>query len=475
MRKRELYTGNKPFSYVAFTYQDAEIAEKLLDEMEEDGYRYWLNAKLSPNEKELMEISKRLSASSATVLVLTHNSMNDRIVNAVVENTVERRCPLVVYLTLETSEIMEYLNGLFERLSQVVVIRVWEQSFNSLNSVRQALAQTKGLTDAQAAYYYDTGIETIKSGTTSYDDITLAMKNISYAASAEYPPALNFLGDLALEKARQGLESYSTVVLYYKMAVERGYLESIYRLGCLIEDGEGFAPNPAVAASYIAIAAVKGIADAQYRFAEMLDTGNGMKMNRQDAASWYIKALEGGDRRAYLKLAYRYLTGDTVTRDETRAAEYFTEAAKDEVPEAFLMLAKLYRDGVGVKKNESKAEEYFFKAADAGISEAQYQYALCLRKEKKYVESFKWLNVSYQKLPDGEKVNPDVLYEIAECHAKGLGTATDRQTAFLYYYDAAKRGHQKAKAAVAECYKKGLGVPVNKKAAGFYNPKYVEE
>ena len=475
MRKRDLYTGNKPFSYVAFTYQDAAIAENLLDELDADGYRYWLNSKISPSETDLMEISKRLSASCATVLVLTHNAINDRIINAVVENTVERRCPLVVYLTLETSDIMSYLNGLFERLSQVIILRVWEQSFNSSNSVRQALSQTKGLTEAQAAQFYDSGIDTIKSGTTSYDEITIAMKNISYAATGEYPPALNFLGDLSLEKARQGMESYSTVVLYYKMAAERGYLESIYHLGCLIEDGEGFAANPAVAASYIAIAAVKGIADAQYRFAEMLDTGKGMKMNRQDAASWYIKALEGGDRRAYTKLAYRYLTGDTVTRDETRAAEYFTEAAKDEVPEAFLMLAKLYRDGVGVKKDEAKAEEYFFKAANAGIPEAQYHYALCLQKEKKYGEAFKWLNVSYQELPEGEKVNPDVIYEIAECYAKGQGTDIDRQTAFLYYYDAAQRGHQKARAAVAECYRKGLGVSVNKKAAGFYNPRYFEE
>lgn len=475
MKKRELYTGNKPFAYIAFTPVDAHYADSLLDSLDNEGYRYWLNDRINPSEKDMTDISKRLLSSYATVLILTENAVNDRLIKAVMDNTVERRSPIVVYKVEESEGITEYLRGLFERFSQVVVLRAWEQGFSSSNSVRQVLATTKGLTEEKAERFYLAGIEAIRSGAESNEDIVKAMKNITYAANGEYPPALHFLGDIALEKARAGVESYSTAVVYYKMAAEQGYLDSIYRLGCLIADGEGFEAAPSVAAKYIAIAAVKGIADAQYRFAEMLDEGKGIPINREDASNWYKKALENGDRRAYLKLAYRYMNGDTVTRDENLALEYFEEAAKDDAADAYFMLANMYRDGIGAKKNAEKSMDCFLKAAKAGITEAQYNYALCLQREKKYVEAFKWLNVAATEIPEGERINPDVLYEIAECYAKGNGTDLDRRKAFLYYYDAATRGHHKGKMAVADCYRRGIGVPVNKKAAGFYNPKYTEE
>ncbi len=475
MKKRELYQGKRPYSYIAFDPNDSVIADALLESLEQEGYRFWLNEKISPREEDFTEIGKKLGLSSATVLVLTENAISNGIVKAVVESTIERRNPLVIYMTYENPELLAYLHDLFDTAVNVVILRTWEQPFLSSNSVRQALLSTKGLTYAQESELYSVGMEILSSDTATHEQMDDAMKRISYSASNEFPPALNFLGNIALERARAGSDSYSSAVLYYKVAAEKGDIDSIYKLGCLIADGEGFAKNNAAALPFLAIAAVHEIADAQYRIAEMMEYGAGAVPNRAEATNWYKKALLNGDRRAYIKLAHRYLNGETVEKDEAVAAEYYTEAAKDGSAEAYFVLAKLYRDGVGVRSNSEKSQEYFFLAADKGISEAQYNYGMCLYKDKKYVEAFKWLMLSVSDLADGATPEPDALYVIAKCCEKGLGTAKDRAKAFLYYYSAAKLGHTRSRLAVAECYKKGIGVPVNKRAAAFYDTKEAEE
>ncbi len=475
MKKRELYRGKKPYSYIAFSPADADVADVLLDSMEAEGYRFWFNAKLAIEESDAEEIGKKMNSSGATVLILTDNSINDGLVRVAIDSTVDRRIPLVVYMTYESKDMLDYLHTLFDRSVNVTIIRIWEQSFTSSNSVRQALLPTKGLTTAQAAELYNCGMDILSSENASPEAMNEAMKSISYAASDEYPPALNFLGNLALERARAGNESYSSAVLYYRVASEKGDINSIYRLGCMIADGEGFAKNPSAALAYLAIAAVENIADAQFRVAEMMEYGTGIAQNRADATKWYMKALENGDRRAYLKLAERYLNGDTIVRNEYTAAEYYIEAAADKEPQAYLMLAKLYRDGVGIKRDAEKSEDYFRLAAEKGITEAQYNYGICLYLSKKYVEAFKWLVLSVSDLPEGAAPEPDALYHIAECYENGYGTSQDRTKAFIYYYDSAKYGHTKARLAVAECYRKGIGVPVNKRAAAFYDPKYSDD
>ncbi len=472
MRKRKLYEGEKPFAYIAFNYADSAETEVLLDFLDGDGYRYWFNSKISPSERDITEISERLSASKVTVVVLTESSADDRLISAVVENTVARHCPIVIYMLEETEKVSEYLGEVLSKVTNVVVFRAAEASLESSVSVRQALSEAKGITEAQAVRFYEDGMKVFRSSESTPEDISEAMKNISYAAQNEYPPAMCFCGDLALAKARKGYDSYSSAVSYYRGASQKGNLDAISKRGRMIADGEGFAADAAAAVSYLAIAAVKGYADAQYRLAEMMDSGNGVTADRIEASSWYKKALAGGDRRAYMKLAYRYLNGDTLVKNVSLAAEYFEEAAKDGDKEAFLMLGKLYRDGIGVTANEQLSSEYFLKAAKEGMAEAQYNYALSLFKKKNSSEAFRWLNVAAAGVKEGESTLPEVSYELAYCYDKGRGTEQDRTTAFLYYHDAALAGHSKAKLAVAECYRKGIGVPINKKAAAFFDSEY---
>jgi TPR repeat protein len=348
------------------------------------------------------------------------------------------------------------------------VFREWEQKFSTSNSLRQALSQTKGITLPEAQMFFEKGLALLGDPAATQESLIDGMRNVMYAAANEYAPALNFLGNVSLEKARSGQDSYSSAVYYYKNAVKLGNIESIYSLGCLIMDGEGFAQNYNIAQGYISLAALQGIPDAQYRFAEMLDKGNGVIQNKHEATVWYKKALDGGDRRAYLPLAFRYLEGDTVNRNETVAAQYFTEAAEDGSTDAILMLAKLYRDGVGVKKDPAKSEVYFRKAAESEIAEAQYEYALILQSKKNYTEAFKWLSYAAIEREYGEKPMPAVLFKLGQCYGMGLGTETDRQTAFLYYHRAALAGDVNARAAVADCYKRGIGVTVNKRAAEYF-------
>ena len=475
MRLRELYTGFKSFSYIIFSSEDSVSVEKLLDQLDDNGYRYWFNSKLTPNEKDLREMLGRLKSAAVTILVLTDNLVNDQFLQDIVDYTLQKRTPFVVYIPTEADENSAYLRSILERAKHSIVFREYEQEFSSANSVKQALNVTKGITEKDAARFFESGITAIRDPMATNEMLEQGMKNISYAANHEYAPALNFLGNLALERARNGMDSYSTAVAYFKAAVKLGNIDSIYSLGCMIADGEGFAQNYNVAEGYILLSAMQGITDAQFRFAEMREKGLGVTKNREEAVMWYKKALDGGDRRAYLPLAYRYLSGETVNREETIAAQYFTEAARDGSIEATLMLAKLYRDGVGVKKDILKSENYFRKAAENGIAEAQYEYALILKSKNNNSEAFKWLNLAALEREFGVEPAPEVLYEIGRCYSNGWGTDIDRQSAFLYYHRAALAGHIQARAAVAECYKKGIGVTVNKRASEFYNPKYAFE
>lgn len=475
MRIRDIYTGNKPFSYVVFNPADASAADALLDDLDEGGYRYWLCPKITPGEKDLRELLGKLKSASTLIVVLTDNLLNDRLALDIIDYAIAKRTAFVVYLTDETTEVMTYLNMILEKAKSSIVYRAWEQEFSKSYALKQAISQTKGIAESDAAEFYEKGLAALRDEEATPETMMEGMKNISYAATNEYGPALNFLGNLALEKARNGYGSYSTAVAYYKAAVQLGNIDSIHSLGCLIADGESFAQNYTIAEPYISMAAMKGIPDAQYRFAEMLDTGNGVIKNREEAVVWYKKALDGGERRAYLPLAHRFLAGETVNRNENIAAQYFIEAAEDGSTEAILMLAKLYRDGVGVNKDSTRSENYFRKAAESDIVEAQYEYARILQKKNNHIEAFKWLMLAAREREYGDEPMPEVLYELGECYRQGHGTDQDNGNAFLHYHRAALAGYAPARAAVAECYRKGIGVPVNKRAAAHYDSRFANE
>ncbi len=469
MKLRKLYTGSKPYSYIAFGISDADKVEQLIDNLDGEGYRYWFNPKITPNEKDVKEILERMKNSSVSVVVLSSGITDDALFSDVVEYLISKRTPFVVYMAENTPELAEYLGKLLERAKGVVVFREWEQKFGTSNSLKQALSVTKGIPRETAKKFYDSGISAMRDENATPEAMGEGLKNIMYAAEYEYPPALCFLGDFALEKARCGMESYSTAVAYLKSAVKMGDADAIYKLGCLIADGECFEKNPELARPYITYAAKTGVTDAQFRYAEMLDNGNGVPKNREEATVWYKKALDGGERRAYLPLAKRYLEGECINRNETVAAQYFAEAAEDGSDEAILTLAKLYRDGVGVKKDALKSEAYFRMAAEKEIPEAQYEYAKILQGKKNYTEAFRWLGYAVLEREYGDKPLPEALYELGQCYSFGNGTDIDRRTAFMYYHKAALAGNEDAKEALAECYKKGIGVAVNKRAAEFFS------
>ena len=474
MKRRELYTGRNKYAYIAFHYQDGQVVEPLLDILDGNGYRYWMNFKKVPDEGDLVEIAKKVTGSSVSLLVLTKNSVSDPIISSVIEMTVNSRKQLVVYLATDLPEVNKYLDSLLHYNIPIIVYRPWEQSFMDSNSVKQALEDTKGLTVQQAKMYYDYGISYFNKEDATQQEIASAFQFISASAENEYIPAMSLLGKMHLNNARSGKEAYSTSIMYLKLAADKGDIDSIYTLGCMIYDGEGFTKNPMAACGYISLAAIRNNADAQYRFAEMLENGIGVNVDRKEATKWYRNSLKNGDRRAFKKLGYRYLTGDTVNKNESAAYKYFAEAAKDKDPEAWLVLGKLHRDGIGVEKSKGDSAKFLFKAADAGVREAQYNYALYLLETEYYGEAFKYFNLSISNLKEDEDINADALYNIANLYAQGKGVTQDRKTAFMYYYKAFEMGNFDAKDAVAECYFKGNGVPVNKKAAIRLNPKYAE-
>ncbi len=468
MKLRNLYTGEKPYSFIAFNVNDSGAAQSLIDNLDREGYRYWFNSKLTPSENDGSEIVERINAASVSIIVLSPGISSEPLFLNTVAFLLTKRIPTVVYVTQRTEELDRYLNMLLDSAKGVIVFREWEQRFSTSNSLKQTLAITKGITVADAKRFYNEGLNAVRDPNATVATGTAGLQKIRYAAEFEYPPAMCFIADIELGKARMGQSPYSEAVKYYEAAARLGNTEAIYRLGCLIADGECFEQDYNAAKPYILYAANHGIADAQYRYAEMLYTGHGAHQNISESTDWYKKALENGERRAYLPLAKRYLDGETVGRNETTAAQYFIEAAEDGSTEAMVMLARLYRDGAGVRKDSVKSEAYFRMAAEKEVADAQYEYAKILQEKRNFTEAFRWL--SYAEMKKGKDGNPDsrVLFELGQCYLYGKGTDVDRKTAFMYYHKAAIAGNKDARAAVSECYRRGIGVTVNKKAAEYF-------
>ena len=178
MKLRNLYTGTRAFSYIIFDTANTTVTEKLLDELDDGGYRYWFNSQLAPNEKELKEILSKLKTAAVTLLVLSEGVMKDPLASSMIEYSVDKRTPFVIYAVDHSPEMTVYLNSILERAKSAVVLREWEQSFSNSRAIKQALLLTKGITEKEAEQFYLKGLSAFESEAATPELFNEGMKKI---------------------------------------------------------------------------------------------------------------------------------------------------------------------------------------------------------------------------------------------------------------------------------------------------------
>lgn len=114
------------------------------------------------------------------------------------------------------------------------------------------------------------------------------------------------------------------------------------------------------------------------------------------------------------------------------------------------------------------------RSARKGYAEAQVQLGIYLRDGSKSF-GVDLPEALYNFTEAAQLDHPVALAELAEMHAKGLGTPVDKQKAFEYSVRSAEAGYPHGQFHLAKCYAEGLGVEPNDALAYEWLAKSAEQ
>ena len=115
------------------------------------------------------------------------------------------------------------------------------------------------------------------------------------------------------------------------------------------------------------VGAKSGNAEEMYKLGRMIEAGEGsITSNIPAALKWYEKAASKKNPAAINHLAGMYMTGQGVQLDIDKGLELYKQSAALGNSDAMCNLGVLSEKGVGIKANEKAATNWYQKAADKG-------------------------------------------------------------------------------------------------------------
>ena len=111
------------------------------------------------------------------------------------------------------------------------------------------------------------------------------------------------------------------------------------------------------AAKLFSDAAAQGLACAQYKLGRMLEEGQGVAQNYAEAMRLYRLAAAQRYEKAYLRLGAMFYRGCGVIKDKAEAMRLYYLAVEQENPHAQFKLARLFDKGQNVKKTRLKQHD----------------------------------------------------------------------------------------------------------------------
>lgn len=143
--------------------------------------------------------------------------------------------------------------------------------------------------------------------------------------------------------------NFAEAARYFKVAEEKGDVESLYYLG-KIYDTDG------------TVMLVNGQWTSQD--GQMV---NGVLKSDNDAFSWYKKAAEKGHIPAERQLAILYESGRGLpVAEPTEAVKWYRKAAESQDMESQYAMGRMYQYGVGVTKDQAQSIKWYKMAAGQG-------------------------------------------------------------------------------------------------------------
>lgn len=173
----------------------------------------------------------------------------------------------------------------------------------------------------------------------------------------------------------QGLtvkENKTVAAELYGKAADRGYVQSMLRLGIMYMYGDGIGQDYREAAKLLRKASDRGNADAGFLLATLYTDGKGVDRIPAEAAKLCHEAAMGGSHGAMVELAIWYRDGiNYIQRDIQKCVAWLMKASLDGYPNAMYELGCMYAFGESVKKDEKNGRYLLMHAIEAGDSDAK--------------------------------------------------------------------------------------------------------
>jgi len=138
---------------------------------------------------------------------------------------------------------------------------------------------------------------------------------------------------------------------------------AMFKLACLLADGEGVLCDEGEAAKLLMSAASKGHLESHCRLAGMFENGKGVVQSMEAAAMLYGQAAEKKNAAALCNLARMHTHGLGVIQSHSEAFKYCRLAAGQGFTQAQYDLARMYEHGIGTAVVRSEALRLFHVAA----------------------------------------------------------------------------------------------------------------
>lgn len=185
------------------------------------------------------------------------------------------------------------------------------------------------------------------------------------------PSELYVLGGMYFQGITVPVDKEKAVILY-TMSAEKGYVDSMVRLGIIYMTGDGAEQDYLRAAKLFDRAAQKGNTDAMFLLSTLYSRGMGVDRNPPLAVKLCSQASREGCVGAMVELARWYRDGSNMLEKNTDACvSLLKQAADEKYSEALYELGCMFCFGEDVEKDESNGRILLRYAVEYGDEDAQ--------------------------------------------------------------------------------------------------------
>ena len=377
--------GKKVYGYLPMEIK--ETVNKIFSELEKDEnirqlYEKWCALErlkyktYTQKEKEMPALTdNKVFQPVRNMIIRTVLDMNNRVVNAVVQDT-----------ELTVSDIDD---------PDVVISQLVDETEPFENTVTTDFV-------AESNYYlkwsnnYKEACKLIYDKKSKLEDFQKAEQLLLTESKSGNVLAIHDLGKLH-STDKLGAKDEEKSLRYYSEAL-KGFLEVEpsskklkpyvqYRIGKMFCYGLGTEQDYEKAFEWFERSAKQKNKFAQFSLANLYYYGSGVKKDLSQAFLWYQRSSSQGQPYAAYSIAQMYRYGEYVTKDNDTAQRYYKQAlsgflkiesddmANDDL---FYKLGQMFKIGLGTDSDVTKAIEYFRRSAEMNNKNGLFEYGKAL-------------------------------------------------------------------------------------------------